>query len=161
MPALLPYYFVPQSSLGQHFGLELGSRNVLERNLFNLIRCPAGYLRHWQNVASQDDSGSNLIHNGNYLRVQLDVQQFQPNEINVKVENRVLIVEGQHNEKEDGQGYVSRHFIRKYDIPENSDTNRIECTLSTDGILLIEMPDRIEHERVIPIQFGIPQADAA
>lgn len=51
------------------------------------------------------------------FEVILDVQQFSPNEISVKVTDRFVIVEAKHEEKQDEHGYVSRQFTRRYMLP--------------------------------------------
>lgn len=47
----------------------------------------------------------------------LDVQQFTPNEITVKCTDKHIIVEGKHDERADEHGHVSRHFVRRYQLP--------------------------------------------
>lgn len=51
------------------------------------------------------------------FEVILDVQQFSPNEISVKVTDKFVIVEAKHEEKQDEHGYVSRQFTRRYMLP--------------------------------------------
>lgn len=48
----------------------------------------------------------------NAFRVALDVHQFQPNEIHVKTEKNRIIVEGNHEDREDDLGWVARKFTR-------------------------------------------------
>jgi crystallin alpha B len=50
--------------------------------------------------------------------VNLDVHQFKPEEITVKTIENYVIIEGRHQEKEDEHGYIQRHFVRKYLLPE-------------------------------------------
>ncbi|EFA07948.1 heat shock protein 23 [Tribolium castaneum] len=70
----------------------------------------------------------------------LDVQQFKPEELTVKVSDNVVTVEGKHEEKEDEHGFISRHFVRRYVIPEGHDLGKIESRLSSDGVLSITAP---------------------
>ncbi len=44
-------------------------------------------------------------------QVCLDVQQFKPEEVNVKTVDNFVVIEGKHEEKEDEHGYISRHFV--------------------------------------------------
>ena len=46
------------------------------------------------------------------LQVNLDVQQFKPEELTVKVADKFLVVEGKHEERSDEHGFVSRQFTR-------------------------------------------------
>lgn len=84
----------------------------------------------------------------------MDVQQFAPNELNVKVVDNFVIVEGKHEEKQDEHGYISRQFTRRYMIPKDHDVQNIVSNLSSDGVLTVSIPkvEGIENkERSIPI----------
>ncbi|XP_043604975.1 protein lethal(2)essential for life-like isoform X2 [Bombus pyrosoma] len=91
------------------------------------------------------------------FRVILDVQQFKPEEVGVKVVDNFIIVEGKHENRADDHGLVSRHFVKKYLIPDQYDPERAMSTLSTDGILTITAPLRPEiaeskREKTIKIE---------
>lgn len=79
----------------------------------------SGYLRPWQRPHSllKQDSGSTLNVNEDKFEVILDVQQFLPSEISVKVTDKYVVVEAKHEEKQDEHGYVSRQFTRRYLLP--------------------------------------------
>lgn len=47
----------------------------------------------------------------------IDVQHFKPEEISVKVEKNSILVHAKHAEKQDEQGYISRQFKRRYELP--------------------------------------------
>ncbi|XP_058456894.1 protein lethal(2)essential for life-like [Malaya genurostris] len=102
----------------------------------------------------QDDLAAVMNDKGGF-QVSVDVQQFTPEEISVKMVDDYLTVEGKHEEKQDEHGFVSRHFIRKYRLPEGHDAAKVVSSLSSDGVLTIKAPkmDPIEPktERSIPI----------
>lgn len=80
----------------------------------------SGYLRPWQRSPTslqRQESGSTLNIDNEKFEVILDVQQFTPNEITVKVTDKYVLVEGKHEEKQDEHGYVSRQFSRRYMLP--------------------------------------------
>jgi HSP20 family molecular chaperone IbpA len=81
--------------------------------------------------------------NEDAFNVNLDVQHFKPNELNVKILNNFIYVEGKHEEDEDEHGYIARHFIRRYELPSDVDLKYIECNYSTDGILTIHVPKKV------------------
>lgn len=62
-------------------------------------------------------SNQKLSDSPHHLQVILDVQQFTPNEITVKTTEKHIIVEGKHEEKADEHGFISRHFVRRYQLP--------------------------------------------
>ncbi|EAT37330.1 AAEL010664-PA [Aedes aegypti] len=72
--------------------------------------------------------------------VNVDVSHFQPEEISVQQEDGWIKVEGKHEERRDHHGFVSRHFLRKYRLPEGHDSDKMVSTLSSDGILTIRAP---------------------
>ncbi|KAM7356627.1 uncharacterized protein ACRADG_002283 [Cochliomyia hominivorax] len=92
----------------------------------------------------------------NGFQVCMDVQQFKPSELNVKVKDNCVIVEGKHEEREDNHGYIARHFVRRYALPKGYDPNKVVSTLSSDGVLTVSVPKPKEedeaNERHIQIQ---------
>lgn len=111
--------------LDQHFGQGL-KRDDLLSSVWNsrptVLR--SGYLRPWQkNSLQKQESGSTLNIDNEKFEVILDVQQFSPNEITVKVADKFVIVEGKHEEKQDEHGFVSRQFSRRYQLPSKWENN--------------------------------------
>ena len=90
------------------------------------------------------------------FQVVLDVQQFEPSEIDVKLVDKFVIVTAKHEEKQDEHGWISRQFVRKYLIPEQCDIDQVASKLSSDGVLTITAPrkdqPKLENERVIKIE---------
>ena len=91
----------------------------------------------------------------------LDVQQFKPEDLNVKTVDNYVVVEGKHEEKQDRQGFIPRHFVRRYLLPEDAKAEQVNCNLSSNGVLQIEVAREVKefptNERAIPImQNGEP-----
>ncbi|XP_059479753.1 heat shock protein 26-like [Neocloeon triangulifer] len=80
------------------------------------------------------------------FRVSLDVHQFGPREISVKTVGNTVTIEGRHEERPDEHGYVSRHFVRRYVLPDDYDVDHVACSLSSDGVLSIAAPKTEVHE---------------
>ena len=88
------------------------------------------------------------------LQINLDVQQFKPEEIKVKVADGSVIVEGKHEERQDKHGFISRQFTRRYKLPSNTNLEAIKSNLSSDGVLSISAPKMAlegAKDREIPI----------
>lgn len=86
----------------------------------------------------------------------MDVQQFKPDEVNVKIVDNYLVVEGKHEEKQDKHGFISRQFTRRYRLPDDVQQENISSSISSDGILSISAPKKSQaignsNERQIPI----------
>ena len=90
------------------------------------------------------------------FQASMDVQQFKPSELSVKVVDDHIVVEGKHEEREDNQGYISRHFVRRYALPKGFKADKVVSTLSSDGVLTVSVPkpaiEDKSNERVIQIQ---------
>lgn len=103
--------------------------------------CPRG-----QVVAKRDENTG--------FEVNVDVQQFKPEEITVKVVDNSIVVEAKHEERRDEHGYVSRQFTRRYVLPEDCDLDKVASNLSSDGVLTLFAPKKqaiTSGERVIPV----------
>ncbi|KAH8257174.1 hypothetical protein KR038_005279 [Drosophila bunnanda] len=91
------------------------------------------------------------------FQVCMDVSHFKPSELVVKVQDNSVLVEGKHEEREDDHGHITRHFVRRYALPEGYDADKVASTLSSDGVLTVSVPKppAIEDkgaERVVQIQ---------
>uniref|UniRef100_A0A2M4BZK2 Putative alpha crystallin n=1 Tax=Anopheles marajoara TaxID=58244 RepID=A0A2M4BZK2_9DIPT len=158
--------------LDQHFGSGIGGddllgalaavtdprhrRHPLNHHHHHHHHGSGRYVRPWHSscVANTRDSGSTVNVTNDKFQINLDVQQFAPEEISVKYVDKCLVVEGKHEEKEDEHGYISRHFVRRYMLPAGHNESEIASSLSSDGILTITCPRlAIEQkpEKSIPI----------
>nr|ABM55659.1 lethal(2)essential for life protein-like protein [Maconellicoccus hirsutus] len=155
----------PSRLLDQHFGLGLKKDDLLNNwsSLSSPLIRPGRYFRPWKELIPRQTSGSSLIKNeGKAFEIILDVQQFTPSEITVKVVDGSITVEGKHEEKQDEHGYISRHFVRRYVPPSSQDLdiNNVVSSLSSDGVLTISVPKKsltYTGEKVVPIvQTGVP-----
>lgn len=150
----------PFRLLDQHFGLGLDVEDLLSPLTFesDLLRRP--YCRQWRHPSAKKGAGTILEMDADKFQVNLDVQQFSPNEISVKVSDNTIIVEAKHEEKQDDHGFISRHFVRKYVLPEDHDINKVVSNLSSDGVLSITAPRTGKaltvHREIPVVQTGIP-----
>uniref|UniRef100_A0A182JMA0 Uncharacterized protein n=1 Tax=Anopheles atroparvus TaxID=41427 RepID=A0A182JMA0_ANOAO len=121
------------------------------------------FRRPWSDVGVPRFSSNTLATNtsatAERLQINLDVQQFTPHEITVKTVNNSVVVEGKHDERQDEHGYISRHFVRRYVLPDDHDPKDVLSSLSSDGVLTIVAPKKVQpppaevvYERTVPIQ---------
>lgn len=89
--------------------------------------------------------------------MKLDVNDYKPEELNVKILNGFVTIEGKHEEKEsENDGFSFKQFTRKFRLPENVIEENIECKLD-GGHLLVTAPLKCLEEpqttnvRTIPI----------
>nr|QNJ44853.1 sHSP21.8 [Agasicles hygrophila] len=157
----------PSRLLDQHFGVGL-RRDELINSLSSWPRRSrlSNYVRPWSTTGTElqrQDSGSTITQDKDKFQVILDVQQFSPNEITVKVNGNSIVVEGKHEEKQDEHGFIMRHFVRRYVLPCTHDVNGVVSSLSSDGVLTVSAPKKNESlpntERVVPITKTGPAKD--
>ncbi|CAK9818778.1 Protein lethal(2)essential for life [Anthophora plagiata] len=159
----------PHRLFDQNFGLglypeQLLNPSVLERYVLpsrdRRLRSPVMmYYRPWNDLLRKNEGGgtSTVKADKDKFQVILDVQQFKPDEINVKVVDKCVIVEGKHEEKQDEHGWISRQFTRKYIIPEQCDIDQVTSTISSDGMLSITAPRKEQPKEVTEKKIPIEQ----
>ncbi|KAJ8955713.1 hypothetical protein NQ318_008585 [Aromia moschata] len=132
-------------------------RAYLPRNFWDY---PLEELRNLS--ALLQNTGASVNFDKDKFQANIDVQQFKPEEISVKVTgDNTVTIEGKHEEKPDEHGYISRHFVRKYVLPENCDIKQVQSKLSSDGVLTITAPKveedkKVEHREIPVTQTGQP-----
>lgn len=118
-------------------------------------------VRRWRDIVTnlETDIGgwAKVEHENDRYRIIVDVQQFTPEEITVRTDDRWVTVEAKHHDRKDKYGYVSRQFVRRYLLPRGYNINYIKPSLSSDGILTITA-SRVSSwiptisERMVPIR---------
>ncbi|XP_007909810.1 crystallin, alpha B, b [Callorhinchus milii] len=143
----------PTRVFDQHFGEHVDSE--LFPGFSALInpfywRFPTPFFR----LANWLDSGlSELRLDKDKFSIHLDVKQFTPEDLRVKVLGDFIEVQAQHEERQDEHGYVSREFHRRYKVPAGVDPALITSSLSADGVLTVTGPRNMSDvpERAVPI----------
>ncbi|XP_071455849.1 heat shock protein 27-like [Hetaerina americana] len=111
--------------------------------------------RQWPHTPSQQAGAPNGQNADGVFHINLDVQEFHPDELSVKMVNDQIIVEGNHEEREFGRVSAARHFVHNYSVPEGIKFEDITSFLSPDGILTLSAPKVPSKsgtkEQIIPI----------
>merc|ERR1712211_200666 len=74
------------------------------------------------------------------MEVRIDASEYKLEELKVSVQSGRLLVEGRHEKKEDGSGYIQRSFSRSYTLPKEAEADKMVSNLSSEGILVITTP---------------------
>jgi len=72
-------------------------------------------------------------------KIQFDIGEFRPEELNIKVDGRMLIVKGDRQVKV-GNATESKQFNRELTLPEFVDVKTLQSYLADDGQLTMEAP---------------------
>ena len=117
-------------------------------SLFNSEMTKDLDIRDAQTIKVRDDD--------KVFEIRLNTQNYRPDEIKVNVVDKVLSIEGKHEEKsEDGSRFTSRQFFRKFALPDECPADQVVSNLSADGVLLVTAPKLAikDSERAVPIQM--------
>ncbi|XP_013148762.1 PREDICTED: protein lethal(2)essential for life-like [Papilio polytes] len=87
------------------------------------------------------------------FEIHMSLHDFKPEEISIKTADGYIIVKGQHEEKQDEYGFVSRQFVRRYALPEGCLPESVESKISPNGLLTITATRQpvIKRDIVIPV----------
>lgn len=97
-----------------------------------------------------------IDHNGKkHLKMQFDMQDFKPEEVQVKKERNRLEVSALHEEKEPNR-VSCRVFHQQYHLPKDIRLTKVDSKFSPDGTLTVESAVKPRH-RVKFVEDGSPQ----
>ncbi|XP_031455848.1 heat shock protein beta-2 [Phasianus colchicus] len=124
----------PSKIYDQNFGEGVSPCEILAPALYH-----GYYIR--PRINKQLDRGTSEVSlNDHKYEVFLDVCHFLPDELTVRTVDNLLEVVGQHPQRADRHGFISREFTRTYILPLDVDPLLMRATLSHDGILSIMAP---------------------
>jgi HSP20 family molecular chaperone IbpA len=123
----------------------------------SLMRLPSLFSGEMtKDLLLKEEQTINVRDDDKVFEVSLDTRNYRPDEIKVDVVDKVLNIEGKHEEKsEDGNKFTSRQFVRKYTLPAECSADQVVSNLSADGVLLVTAPKLAlkDAERAVPIQM--------
>ena len=91
------------------------------------------------------------------FKVTLDVRNYQPDDVSLKVEGDKLLVKGK-SRKENEFGFETSEFERAYPIPSDVDVKGFQSKINNEGQLEIEAP-KIKQEKHQETEQSIQQDD--
>lgn len=141
----------PSRIMDQCFASPLAEEDLLPPSHFR------GFLLRPRSQANIAASGKSEVNNDDKeFKVALNVSQFKPEELQVKVVDNYIVIHGKHEEKGDEHGFVAREFTRKYMLPKGCEMETVASSLNPNGVLTITAPKKAleappKQERQIPI----------
>jgi len=93
------------------------------------------------------------------FQINLNIEGFAPEDLQVKSVDNFIIIEGKHEEKTDNS-IISRFFSRKWAIPQGVKVDEIRCNFNHKaGQIQVEAPRLViedkNGEKVISIQLTL------
>jgi MoaA/NifB/PqqE/SkfB family radical SAM enzyme len=109
------------------------------------------WLKHSRNVRPIIKIGKEKF------QLSIDVKDYDKEELRVKARPEFVIIEGKQ-ERKIKNGFIIRHFVRKYKLPHGCHPSNIKTNLSADGILTVSASRSIcdintPCETLVPITF--------
>ncbi|KAL4705580.1 hypothetical protein ACJJTC_006908 [Scirpophaga incertulas] len=148
--------------LNQNFGLCIGHQDILIPSYYEP---GVNYYRPWRwGKQVIEDYGSTIQNVEDKFQIILDIQNFEPHEISVKLANNEVIIEGNHGEREDAFGCISRSFKRRYLLPQDCLNDSVESSVSSDGILVVtclKNKTKEYKEITVPIQISTQKMNSS
>ncbi|XP_042222040.1 heat shock protein 67B1-like [Homarus americanus] len=109
------------------------------------------------NVTSDDSQAVSCTEEDNKYKMMIDVKDFKPEDINVKIVDDTVVVEGKI-EKKEGNAVSTQMFTRRFMLPPSVELNAVSSALSRDGVLTVNAPKLANQvtsgQRSIPITGG-------
>ncbi|GFQ90276.1 protein lethal(2)essential for life [Trichonephila clavata] len=131
----------PERIMDQFFATQLHDDDLLTPVLYN------GFLFHPRTQTSIANSGQSEVKNDEkQFQVSLNVKQFKPQEVEVKVVDNFIVIHGKHEKKKDDGGFCSREFTRRYMLPQGCEADTVTSSLDQEGVLTITAPKKAIEE---------------
>merc|ERR1719511_322499 len=74
----------------------------------------------------------------NKFEVSIDTHGFKPEDLQVKIQDNVVSIQGKHEEKKDepnSKSYAFKKFARSFTLPQGCKMQSVTSNLSKDGLL--------------------------
>lgn len=78
-----------------------------------------------------------IKHDKDKLEVQINVSEYKPEDLDVKVENNQLVISAKQETKEAGGGTRTRVFEQKFSLPPGVDPESVKSSLTRDNVLVV------------------------
>lgn len=91
--------------------------------------------------------------------VQLELPGFLPEDFSLKTKDDVILLEAAHEGKGDGE--TSRKFVKEFKVPEGVLKEQLQSSYSSEGILTINAPRKLDAPEGAEVQEAMAAASRA
>merc|ERR1712032_1504631 len=95
------------------------------------------------------------------LEVQIDVSEYKPEDLDVKVENNQLVISAKQETKEAGGGTRTRVFEQKFSLPPGVDPASVKSNLTRDNVLVVTAAKEGFQDRSVKESYADTKAESA
>ncbi|VDO59075.1 unnamed protein product [Onchocerca flexuosa] len=62
-----------------------------------------------------------MVNDAEKFAMEMDVSQFHPADLKISLRHGQLRIEGHHKQQHDQYGFIERHFVRQFTLPDDVD----------------------------------------
>lgn len=109
-----------------------------------------------RSVASKQSDGlpePKIKNEKDKLEVQIDVSEYKPEDLDVKVESNQLVISAKQETREAGGGTRTRVFEQKFSLPPGVDPASVKSSLTRDNMLVVTAAKEGYQDRVVKENF--------
>ncbi|CAF0724881.1 unnamed protein product [Rotaria sordida] len=114
------------------------NKNDISFDAFNYTPGQDQHIR-WLSRPSVSSIRNKYSHDTEKFRITFDVENFQPDQIKIYIQNRKLTITGVYEEHREGL-YTQKQFEKSFDLPNNADVSAIASYITPGHMLVVEMP---------------------
>merc|ERR1712018_649638 len=92
--------------------------------------------------------------------IQLELPGFMPEDFSLKTKDNVILLGAVHEGKADGES-TSRKFVKEFKVPEGVVQDQLQSSYSSEGILTIQAPRKINAPEGAEVQEAMAAASKA
>ena len=124
----------------------------------NLARQNLSLLDEFRNHLGCTNEVKTIEDNNKCLTLAVNCESFKPEHIKVSIKDNYLNISGEYETK-DENSFVKRSFSRRFLLPDNAIQDKMNCSLSQNGLLKITIPKQPKAIKNgdavnIPIQYS-------
>ncbi|CAF3067313.1 unnamed protein product [Rotaria socialis] len=109
--------------------------------LFDAFNYAPGQDRNirWLSRPNQKIVQEKCLNHTEKFRISFDAENFQPEQIRIFIENRVLTITGVYEERSEGR-FTQKQFEKSFDVPYNADIETVASYITPEHMLVVEIP---------------------
>merc|ERR1711892_377110 len=140
----------PSAKAGKQLDRQIsdGPRRTLLESILSLRDGSSGHSSH----TGSSQSASMQLKNGRFS-IEVDIQDFDPEDIDIKVESGSIILVGRREIKR-GTSSSIRQFNQKFALPSGIDVSRLSTEVTSDGSLVIYAPQVEDSSLAVGLAFS-------
>ncbi|CAF0993297.1 unnamed protein product [Rotaria sp. Silwood1] len=124
------------------------NKNDISFDAFNYAPGQDQHIR-WLSRPNQTLAQEKYSHDAEKFRITFDVENFQPEQIKIYIQNHQLTITGVYEERSEGL-YTQKQFEKSFDLPFNADVHTMASYITPAHMLVVEIPLNPHFQQQLP-----------